>query len=135
METMMRPFKRMRMDEPEYRIINKRRIECVSGETNEIINNKCPRISNPAFFVNLFAHAPKKALKRKFQEPVNLLENIHKFRRTEIKSISAVKIQKIYRGWKCRYRIRKTAATKIQRIYRGWICSRKFHIRKFHFYN
>lgn len=132
METMIRPFKRMRMDEPVHRISNKRRFECVSRETNEIINNKIPRISNPLFFVNLF-QPPKKAVKRKFQ--VEEIEIVHKFRRTEIKYISAVKIQKIYRGWHCRYKMRKTAAIKIQRIYRGWICSRKFHIRKFPFYN
>ena len=129
----MRPFKRMRMDEPVQRLSNKRRIECVSGETNEIISNKCPRISNPVFFVNLFP--PKKAVKRKFQEPAHSIENVHKIRRTEIKFISAIKIQKVYRGWRCRYRLRKTAVIKIQRIYRGWLSRRKFHIRKFHFYN
>ena len=131
METMMRPFKRMRMDEPLHRISNKRRIECVSNETNEIINHKCPRISNPLYFTNLFP--PKKAVKRKFQD--DLIENVHKFRRTEIKYVAAIKIQKVYRGWRCRYKLRKTAVIKIQRIYRGWLSRRKFHLRKFHFYN
>ena len=133
---MIRPFKRMRMDEPIHCISNKRPYECISNEgneTNEIISNKCPRISNPTFFVNLFP--PKKAVKRKFQQESNLIENVHKIRRTEIKYLSAIKIQRIYRGWNCRYKQRKVAAIKIQRIYRGWLSRRKFHIRKFYFYN
>ena len=38
METMMRPFKRMRFDEPENS--KKRRFECLANEMNEIISNK-----------------------------------------------------------------------------------------------
>jgi hypothetical protein len=85
----------------------------------------------PSIFVNLFPQ--KKAVKRKFQ--VNVIENVKKFRFCEIRTVSAIKMQKVYRGWSCRYKLRKHAAIKIQRIYRGWLSRRKFHIRKFHFYN
>ena len=129
METMIRPFKRMRFEEPGNS--KKRRYECLGNETNEIISNKCPRISSPVFFVNLFP--PKKAEKRKFQ--VDIIENVKKSRFCKIKNVAAIKIQKVYRGWCCRYRLKKTAAIKIQRIYRGWLIRRKFHLRKFHFYN
>lgn len=127
---MVRPFKRMRMDEPVHNVSNKRRFECVS-EANIIINNKCPRITDTAFFINLFP--PKKAVKRKFK--ADIIENNHKFQRTENKYLSAIKIQKVFRGWCCRYRLRKVAVIKIQRICRGWIIRRKFHLRKFFFYN
>ena len=101
METMLRPFKRMRL---ELDSVAKPRVTKRKYETNTIEQGPKKQCLNALLFIQYYRI---KNVKRRLGEGTIEENGRKRGRHDEVRIGAAIKIQKVYRGWRLRKKMRR----------------------------